>query len=230
MDGRTSNLTLTDLTVWWLKVAAVAAAWHSLHIWHSLALFCSWQRGCHPHQHITGHSQAQTAASTATPSHLRVLLPLHLGSPRPPLLPRQGRVPGLSSATQLARGRGRSKERPTPTSPLQEQLKMKHTRLHSSARIRSRHPHPPLPALEMPPGPPSIPRPRHPRSRLSPRQKLIGKLGGRKRLHPLPYLPVERRSGKGSSEGKRQLPAGPAARIAQGCGGRGAGGRGGETI
>lgn len=154
------------------------------------------------------------------------VLALHLGSPRPPLLPRQGRVPGLSSATQLARGRGRSKERPTPTSPPQEQLKMKHTRLHSSARIRSRHPHPPLPALEMPPGPPSIPRPRHPRSRLSPRQKLIGKLGGRKRLHPLPYLPVERRSGKGSSEGKRQLPAGPAARIAQGCGGRGAGGEG----
>lgn len=72
VDGRTSNLTLTDPTVWWLKVAAVAAAWHSLHIWHSLALFCSWQRGCHPHQHITGHSQAQTAASSATPTHLRV--------------------------------------------------------------------------------------------------------------------------------------------------------------
>lgn len=120
-------------------------------------------------------------------------------------------MPGLSSATQPARGRGRRKERPTPPSPLQKQLKMKHTRLHNSARIRSRHakerhPRPPLPALEMPPGLPSIRTPPTPTLQAVSPQKLIGKLGSRKRLHPLPYLPVERCSRKGNSERNRQLP------------------------
>lgn len=192
----------------------MAAAWHSLaHLAQpGTVLFLAVGLPSSPADHWHGHSQAQTTTSTAI-RPISVCCWLCIWG-----------LPGLQSSLdrgegaraelshpQLARGRGCSKERPTPSSPLQKQLKMKHTRLHTSARIRSRHsrqwhPHPPLPALEMPPGLPSIPSLQHPRSRLSPRQTLIAKLGGRKRLHPLPYLPVERCSRKGSSEGKGQRP------------------------
>lgn len=161
-------LMLPGLGIWWLKVAAPAAAWHSPNTGSIAGLQAQ------PALHRHGHGWAQAPSSSATPLCCWVL---HLGSPQPPVPPRAaaglscGRRGGSQGCTQphtlpgaAAAARRELQRGGPPPSPLQKQLKMKHTQLHNSAQIRSQHtrqrrPRPPPPALEMPPDLPSIPAP-----------------------------------------------------------------------
>lgn len=179
---------------------------------------CSSSSPAQPQHRLHSRAASPAGASPARPwlgsgtlqqCHPPVLLVLHLGSPRPPIPPRAaaglscGRRGGSQGCAQphtlpgaAAAARREPQRGGPPPSPLQKQLKMKHTQLHNSAQIRSQHtrqrrPRPPPPALEMPPDLPSIPTPlTHASPGILPPKKLTGKLGCRKRLDPLPYLPT----------------------------------------
>lgn len=189
----------------------MAAVWHSLAhlVQPGTALLLAWQWGCHPQQHITGTAIARLRRWPALPS--------------PPIsvscwlcfwdLPSLHSSPdtGEGARAELSRatcpGQRPQQGEANPVLPSPKAIKNEaHSAAHlSSDQITERQ------AAASPSSPAGAgnatwtaqhPTPPTPTLRAAFPQKLAGKLGGRKRLHPLPYLPEERCPRKG----KRQLP------------------------
>lgn len=202
MDGRTRNLTLTDLSVWWLKVAAVAAAWHSLaHLAQpGTVLLLAWQWGCHPHQSITG------ITSISPPISVCCWLCIW-GLPGLPSSPDTGEGARAELSHATCPGQRPQQGEADPALPSPKAIKNEaHSAAHlGSDQITARQ-RAAMPSFTAGAGNATCTA-QHPHaSHTHTPQKSTGKLGGRKRLHPVPYLPVQRCSHKGNSEGKRQLP------------------------
>lgn len=172
-------------------MAAVAAAWHSLA--HLAQSCCSLGSGAAilTSTSLAGHSQAQTPAlpSPAIPVCCWLCI---WGLPclHPSLDRGEGARAELSHAT--CPGQRPQQGEASPVLPSPKAIK---NEAHSAAHLSSDQ----ITVRETAASPSSAAgagnatwTAQHPRSRLSPPKKLTGKLGSRKRLHPLPYLPEER--------------------------------------
>lgn len=213
MDGCTANLTLTDWTVWWLKVAAGTSgtAWHCPAARLAVGLPSSAQY----HRH--GHSQLRPPAVPCPPiSPCRWLC--IWGPPGFQSSPDRGEGARAELSHATCPGQRPQQGEADPALPSPKAIKNEaHSAAHLSsdqitARGRAAVPSSPASA-----GNATCTAQRPHASHTHAAQKLTGKPGGRKRLHPLPYLPP--RAEMLSQKAEPAPAAFRGARIAQGYNG-----------